>query len=211
MTSRIPQRYVGLWRRRLLEAPGLHDDRSEVYWLQTPTLYVDLRISSDASSTAVQGFAGALQVEDNILTWHRWVDLMPAQPWPDVGRMEGAGDVLEEFGVYQPYREIWERVGSAADGRAWVWSGDGNDCGIWVMLGRYFMLALFRESEMGPEISYGLLGDGFHHMTILRSNQPRLMGSCLSERFRLDQDVHNGKLHMHDLEGHHTLTWQLYG
>ncbi|MFZ5580979.1 MAG: hypothetical protein ACOZAQ_11060 [Pseudomonadota bacterium] len=190
MTLRVPQRFVGLWQRRLLETPALRDETTEVFWLQTSTLYVDLRVPCRRQAPC-EGFAGRLKVDGDILTWQRWLDLSPPSPWPDVGRMHGEGDLIEEFGVHQPYREVWQRVAHGGDDKALVWEGEEAGQGIWVMLGRYFMWALFRhEGRLSRcEVSYGLRGEGKDAWTILRSNEADLVGTSLGRRFDIAMPV----------------------
>ncbi|MEO1751264.1 hypothetical protein [Thiofaba sp. EF100] len=186
MTPRVPQRFVGLWHRRLLETPAVRDTSTEVFWLQTPTLYVDLRVPLGRQAPC-EGFAGRLTVDGDVLTWQRWLDLSPPSPWPDVGTMHGEGDLLEEFGVYQPYREVWQRVAHGGDSLALVWEGEGAGRGIWVMLGRYFMWALFRHEGLSlhREISYGLRGEEGGAWTILRSSEAALVGTSLADRYHI--------------------------
>lgn len=186
MMSRVPQRFIGLWQRRLLETPAGQDTTTEVFWLQTPTLYVDLRVPRGRQDSC-EGFAGRLEADGDILTWQRWLDLSPPSPWPDVGRMLGEGDLLEELGVHQPYREIWQRVARGGDDMALVWDDGEAGQGIWVMLGRYFMWALFRREAgvSNREISYGLRGNEDGGWTILRSSEASLVGTSLIERYHI--------------------------
>ena len=36
--------YIGVWQRDLLETSTCKDDRSQVFWMQTPLYHIDLRI-----------------------------------------------------------------------------------------------------------------------------------------------------------------------
>lgn len=212
MTSRVPQRFVGLWQRRLLETPSFRDTSTEVFWLQTPTLYVDLRVPRGPAARC-EGFAGRLAVEGDVLTWQRWLDLSPPSPWPDVGRMRGDGDLLEEFGVHHPYREVWQRVSHGGDGRALVWDGGTSGRGVWVMLGRHFMWALFRHEESSPsqEISYGLREERDDTWTILRSSDAALLGTTLADRYLMSvpQDA-SGDWLIHDRDTGRPMCWRLH-
>lgn len=133
----VPDAYLGVWRRSLLEAPGVHDTSSLVLWLQTPRWHADLRIPAgrpdftgvatlaDCDATQLawlatqQGFCGLTQVDGERCTWHRQVDVQPINGCRDTGRMVFDGERMVETGLEADYREIWEplpesRRGSAA-------------------------------------------------------------------------------------------------
>ena len=173
--------YRGLWRRRLLETAGQTDRRTAVYWLQTGSLYADLRIPADrgrrgrlgrmthAGLRALarqQGFAGALEVEDDVLTWRRWLDYQPTAV-PDVGRVHFEGPLLVEHGMYAAYREEWQCLqASGDDSLALVLEDefDPNRCpidrtGVLVALKGYFMIALARPEPLPPATDLAALVD----------------------------------------------------
>ena len=43
----VPQQYLGVWQRKLLQSSAEVDKSSHVYWLQTPVLHADIRIPAD--------------------------------------------------------------------------------------------------------------------------------------------------------------------
>lgn len=166
----IPAAYRGLWRRRLLETPEHSDRSSIVYWLQTGDLYADLRlpagrVQDDPQTLArQQGFAGALKVDGNRLTWERWLDFQPPAA-PDVGRVHFEGEVLVEHGVHATYREEWERV-QAADTNSIALSLEAElDArgrqverrGVLVACGRHFVFALDRHRALPAAPDLGAL------------------------------------------------------
>jgi hypothetical protein len=124
----VPDAYLGVWRRTLLEAPGERDVGGQVFWLQTPRWHADLRIPAgrpDFSGVAgladcddaqlawlarQQGFFGLTQVDGERCTWHRLQDFQPANGRRDIGRMAFEGERLEETGVEADYLEIWQRL-----------------------------------------------------------------------------------------------------
>lgn len=132
----VPDAYLGVWRRSLLEAAGLRDERSQVFWLQTPRWHADLRIPAgrpdfsgvrrladcDGAQLAwlahQQGFCGVTQVEGDCCTWHRQMDFQPANGSRDIGRMMFNGERVTEAGVEADYREIWQRLPSSRGGTA---------------------------------------------------------------------------------------------
>jgi len=132
----VPDRYLGVWNRTLLETADGRDDRSQVWWLQTPRWHADLRIPADrpdfsgitrlaecddaqlAWLATQQGFCGVTQVEGERCTWHRQMDFQPAKGSRDIGRMAFDGERVIETGVEADYREIWERLPHSRGGTA---------------------------------------------------------------------------------------------
>ncbi len=127
---RVPERYVGLWQRLILQNDGAPADvTSHVFWLQTRSWHADIRIpaqrpdfSQHASFqacdrdrllwlTGQRGFAGVTEVEGEICSWQRKVDFQPPSGRRDMGRMVFVDpDTVVETGIEARYLEIWERV-----------------------------------------------------------------------------------------------------
>jgi hypothetical protein len=132
----VPDAYLGVWRRTLLETPALRDTRSRVWWLQTPRWHADLRIPagrpdfsgvsalsecSDAQLAWLatqQGFCGVTQVDGDRCIWHHQMDFQPAGGSRDIGRMAFDGERVIETGIEAPYMEIWERLPCSQGGSA---------------------------------------------------------------------------------------------
>lgn len=132
----VPEAYLGVWRRTLLETSDARDASSRVLWLQTPRWHADLRIPAgrpDFSGIArlaecddallawlatQQGFCGLTQVDGERCTWHRLADFQPPTGRRDVGRMTFDGERLTETGVETDYLEIWERLPESRGGTA---------------------------------------------------------------------------------------------
>jgi hypothetical protein len=128
----VPARYRGLWRRTLLQAGGLRDTASTVYWLQTERWHADIRIPAGRPSfegvtslaqcspaqrrflATQQGFHGLTEVDASarpeICRWHRLADFQPPALTPDAGALRLAGDLLVETGLHDDYLEHWERL-----------------------------------------------------------------------------------------------------
>lgn len=164
-TVTVPERFIGLWRRRLLETQSVRDARSDVWWLQTGNLYADLRQppgsrpskrTSPQQLALQQGFAGTLEVQGDVLTWHRWLDFQPPSGVADVGRVHFEDGQLIEEGVLVPYREVWECVAAASQDRValalhseCIEGGEWRERrGVLVVLGDYFMFALDRGLQL---------------------------------------------------------------
>lgn len=157
----VPECYIGLWLRSQLQDAQGTDTATQVFWLQTGTLYADLRIPADRSAEGSvlrqQGFAGALEVAGSTLTWRRWLDFQPAAGVADVGHMCFTRlDQMIEDGVHAEYREIWDRIGPASLDRAafalQIEYAHGRmprrRAGVLVLVGDYFMFALDRLAAL---------------------------------------------------------------
>ncbi len=131
----VPEPFIGLWRRSsLIDECGVEDRTTEVYWLQTHSLYVDLRLPTgrpdfygcadlhDLTAEQIewlvtqQGFAGVLEVEHDLCIWHRWLDFQPPGALADIGRVEVRGDIMTERGVVANYTEEWLHTATGAGG-----------------------------------------------------------------------------------------------
>lgn len=129
-TKPVPDSYLGVWRRSLLQtAAGESDTSTRVFWLQSRRFHADLRIRLDRpvwpaglgldGVTAEQalalarqgGFAGSTQVDDNLCYWQREIDYRPPALTPDIGviRFEAADTLLEDC-VHRRYHERWQRL-----------------------------------------------------------------------------------------------------
>ncbi len=132
----VPDAYLGVWQRTLLETPSVRDTRSRVWWLQTPRWHADLRIPpgrpdfsrvdqlADCSDAQLawlatqEGFCGLTQVDGDHCIWHRQVDFQPASSRRDIGRMAFDGERVTETGVEANYLEVWERRPRSRGGSA---------------------------------------------------------------------------------------------
>jgi hypothetical protein len=132
--NKVPNQYVGLWQRlSLRDTDGAMDTDTRVYWLQTRSLYCDIRVPqprpsfegcmrlSDCDGMQLewlarqQGFAGALEAQGDECRWHRYMDFQPDTGQDDVGHMYFHDGLLIEHGVYADYREEWERLTAPTD------------------------------------------------------------------------------------------------
>lgn len=128
MTLSVPAEIRGLWRRKsMVWADGRTDTTTQVLWLQTASLFADLRVPADRPSSACRsgfgdytdaelarlaamyGFAGVLDVEGASCRWHHALDFHPPGGPADEARYALDGDILIETGIDAAYEEIWER------------------------------------------------------------------------------------------------------
>jgi hypothetical protein len=139
----------GLWRRTIYRRGNdVPDCSTDVFWLQGPHFFADIRQPVEHTSFGHVGclrdlnadhlawlalqeaFAGKLELNGTVAWWRRSIDLQPEGPFADRARLQQTGDMLDEYGTESPYYERWERqnqstspcwglrVVSLADGRS---------------------------------------------------------------------------------------------
>jgi hypothetical protein len=172
----VPSWLTGVWRRLLIDyEDGSRDVSSHVLWLQTRSLYADIRIPRDRPGALgrknfsafddaelcglarQQGFAGTIALAGDRCTWHRHIDLQPAQPTPDEGRLRLQGDVLVEAGVHTSYIEHWRREDDGGDCLAAFRLTDDSAApgrtGVLVLVGDHFLEVQSRREPLPPATS----------------------------------------------------------
>ena len=128
-----PDWLLGVWRRESMRyGDGREDLTTRVFWAQTRSLFVDIRIPAERPKfpgrhsladftlaelrglAAQQGFAGHVDMRGKLCTWRRDIDYWPKSGRPDRGRLSLQGDVLTEDGeasstIGISYREVYRR------------------------------------------------------------------------------------------------------
>ncbi len=159
----------GLWRRTLIARPEeTPDTTTEVYWLQGPTLYADLRIPAGRPAckgaclreldwpmlgflARQEGFFGTLEVRSSIGHWRRDFDYQPDTGRKDRGHLAFDGCVLIERGVEAPYTEHWSREPTSADAAALLFADDAAArIGCLIAIGHAFMFVRSRGARLPP-------------------------------------------------------------
>ena len=129
MMKSVPTKYLGVWKRTLLEQQGNQDTSSLVLWIQTEQQHADIRIPSlrpdfsnsenlqDCSAeqlrwlSSQQGFTGTTEVNSSTCQWHREFDFQPKKDSRDIGEMVFDGDdTLLETGIDTSYFEVWKKA-----------------------------------------------------------------------------------------------------
>ena len=127
----------GLWRRTIYRRGNEeHSASTDVFWLQGPGFFADIRqpverasfshvgclrdlnINDLASLALQEAFAGRLILDRDAAWWRRVIDLQPQGAFEDRARLSQTGNVLEEYGTEQHYYERWER-GNPSTSRCW--------------------------------------------------------------------------------------------
>jgi hypothetical protein len=155
----------GLWRRTVYRRAGEEPDCSmEVFWLQGPRFFSDLRQPVKCPSfegvaclrdltedhlvwlARQEAFAGRLELGVATAHWHRGIDLQPPGQFPDRAQVHLIGDTLDEYGTEVRYYEQWvreEREPSPCWGARMVNAIDGRSAFLVRAAGR-FMFARTR-------------------------------------------------------------------
>ena len=186
-----PEWLTGVWVRKALWFEDADPDYStRVFYVQTPTLFGHIRIPEsrpDASNAiclsdlhdtelkklAIQeGFAGYVEIADDVVTWQREIDFQPPAEIPDVGRCTVDKQYMIETGIHSDYSEKWQRI---EDGKgqflAMQIAGDEGKLAnhILVVAGDHFLYARGRKHSLEPATS-------LHHLLQLRGmNRERLI------------------------------------
>ena len=133
-TGGLPPWLPGVWSREWILREGIQSSPSTVRYLQTPSLFGDVRLPIDrarfryAASFAdlsdgellilarQRGFIGHTTVEKLVSTWHHEVDFQPPDPAADIGRIErlGVGRMYERA-LDGSYTELWWSLASGDD------------------------------------------------------------------------------------------------
>lgn len=114
----VPEFARGVWQRHSVRLQGSQSDDHRVIWIQTPTLYADIRTCRRGQDTlcapADQGFAGLLHVSGQVFHWQRPIDLTPGPEGSDQGAMFRDEKRLYEVGLFKNYLEEYHQVASPA-------------------------------------------------------------------------------------------------
>lgn len=169
VVSTVPDWLMGFWRRLSLETENKRDTETQVFYLQTPTCFGDLRIPSDrpeltqASFSSLtqedilalskqQGFSGITQFNQGYCHWVRYIDYQPPQTVRDIGLLHW-DDILVEEGVEQSYREEWQKVDDG-DGDFTALILEAEQTSAWqaslVTTGDYFIYSQNRAFSLPP-------------------------------------------------------------
>jgi hypothetical protein len=126
-TADVPSWLSGAWTREWIEQRGVRSSTLNVHYLQTSTLFGDVRIPIDrprfshAASFAdltdqelrmlaqQEGFSGHTTMDGAIATWHHYIDFQPPDGTDDVGRLELiAHGRMHEHALDGSYVESWQ-------------------------------------------------------------------------------------------------------
>ena len=130
MKRTVPAEYEGLWRRTgIWRSNGSSDLTTQVWWFQSASFHIDLRIPADRPAVAgaaalaqltpeqlerfaaQTGFAGLTVVDGERCAWHPEIAFPQVSSEVDAGIMRfDSPDQLHETGLENSYEEDWVRV-----------------------------------------------------------------------------------------------------
>jgi isopenicillin N synthase-like dioxygenase len=162
------QEFSGSWRRLVLSVPGQCGDAlTQVEWLQSGPLYIDLRqrpglagrikatclaeVSPDEALVLAtqEGFAGEFVFAGEEGEWLREIDFHPPTPVRDRGLIDVHGDLLIERGIETDYIEHWQRTAETVPPAGWsARLRDGGAPAILVRHGNRFGYARGRSAAL---------------------------------------------------------------
>jgi len=134
MKRTVPAEYQGLWRRTgIWRSNGSSDLTTQVWWFQSSSFHIDLRIPADRPMVAAAadlaqlpaeqlqrfaaqtGFAGLTVVDGERCAWHPEIAFPYVSSEADAGIMRfDSPDQLHETGLDNSYEEDWLRVPTGA-------------------------------------------------------------------------------------------------
>jgi len=169
----------GLWRRTLIAWPdGRADTATEVYWLQGPRRFADLRIPPGRPELGhgtclrdldwpmlnfmarQEGFIGHLEMSGGVAHWHRAFDYQPDNGVADRGRLAFDTGILVEQGIETPYVEHWRRKPETAQDVMALWLAAGSRVGCFIAAGSAFIYARGRAEPLPRDTTLSRLLDG---------------------------------------------------
>jgi hypothetical protein len=123
----VPDWLLGIWHRQWIERAGVRSNPLDAEYLQTPTVFGDVRFLNDrpqfahASSFAdltdadlrllarQQGMTGRTSVVGAVATWEHEVGFQPPDGTTDAGRLQLANHgIMYEHGLDDSYTEAWQ-------------------------------------------------------------------------------------------------------
>lgn len=116
----VPDELIGIWKRESIAVAGRQPyENSDVYWLQTPSRYADIRVPNHESGR-FSSFAGSQRWHAPRLRFHHELDLV-GDFFDDEGTFHWDGETLIEDGTIVEcggeisFRERWVRQSVVGD------------------------------------------------------------------------------------------------
>ena len=114
----FPRQLLGAFRRKSITfCNGLTDETTLVYWIQSRTFSIDLRLTEDAGTavTERQGWIGDTLWDDasSQLSWDIRHSYQPRNQWPEPAQLHFIGNSVLEFAPSGAYAEDWRQQSSS--------------------------------------------------------------------------------------------------
>jgi hypothetical protein len=160
---------AGAWQRDWISRHGGARDASvTVRYVQTPSMFGDVRIRGDRPALAgaasfadlsddqllalakQNGFAGYTTVDGTSATWHHEIDFQPSSGGADIGRIELSGNgKMFEHALDESYVESWSALGGGDGPFLAVKVARGDRVGhVLVVGGDHFVYARARVTAL---------------------------------------------------------------
>lgn len=113
-TCLLPQYLLGAFRRKSITfANGLTDENTLVYWFQSKTFTIDLRLKDPRSTPVLerQGWVGDTlwDAQNQLLSWHLSSNYQNHVQWPEPAKLYSIGNAILEFSPSHAYVEDWRQ------------------------------------------------------------------------------------------------------
>ncbi|MDB5726333.1 MAG: hypothetical protein JWQ16_3087 [Novosphingobium sp.] len=114
----FPRNLLGLFRRKSISfCTGVTDETTVVYWIQSKTFSIDLRLPEAAATllTERQGWVGDTLWDEATreLSWQIARSYQPSNQWPEPARLSFIGNCVLEFAPSGAYVEDWRQKSSS--------------------------------------------------------------------------------------------------
>lgn len=113
----FPRNLLGTFRRKSISfCTGVTDETTVVYWLQSKTFSIDLRLPEAAATPLIerQGWVGDTFWDDATreLSWQIARSYQPSNQWPEPAKLSFIGNCVLEFAPSGAYVEDWRQKSS---------------------------------------------------------------------------------------------------
>nr|WP_174506314.1 hypothetical protein [Acinetobacter sp. Marseille-Q1620] len=110
----IPSYLLGAFRRKSITfSNGLTDEQTIVYWFQTKTFTIDLRLKDPATTPVLerQGWIGdtVWDQDTQLLSWNITANYQHHIQWPEPAKLHAIGNAIFEFSPSNAYVEDWRQ------------------------------------------------------------------------------------------------------
>ncbi len=155
----LPRYLLGAFRRKSITfSNGLTDENTLVYWFQSKTFTIDLRLKDPISTPVLerQGWVGDTiwDAQNQLLSWNVSSNYQNHVQWPEPAKLYSIGNAILEFSPSHAYVEDWRQQATR---------------------GLYLGLRLFKVENIDSSISYPADG-GFilcdHFIAFAKSRHP---------------------------------------
>lgn len=110
----FPRRLLGAFRRKSITfCTGVTDERTVVYWFQSRSFTIDLRLPDGAATSVTdrQGWVGDTlwDAESQQMSWSVATSYQPRNQWPEPAILRFIGNSVLEFAPSGAYVEDWRQ------------------------------------------------------------------------------------------------------